>query len=196
MSVGNFSCRWESGNGASFRFHVPRGRAASAHVRLVVFGSSFMGPGESRSLWRHRASTGRKGHVAASQPSDGRRYFAGDFSAKRKSTWKRFSWGLLEKRTTMSEPIISVSGLRGIVGETLTPKWPALCRGVCRACRAGRSSSDAIAGPRARCSRWRSMPACKPWAGHHRRRHRRHAHRRRPGAGVPGGRRHRNHRQP
>ena len=63
----------------------------------------------------------------------------------------------------MTEPIISVSGMRGIVGETLTPEVAIRYVAAFAAMRRRAISlSAATAAPRAGCSRWRSTPACKP----------------------------------
>ena len=91
----------------------------------------------------------------------------------------------------MAEPIISVSGLRGIVGETLTPE---VAIRYAAAFAATLPPGDILVGRDSRPSgRMLSLadPGRPAGRGTHddRRRHRRHAHRRRSAAALRGRRR-------
>ena len=73
---------------------------------------------------------------------------------------------LTSRGSPLAEPIISVSGLRGVVGETLTPdvavRYAAALRGLCRP---ARSWSAATAGLRAGCWPRRFPPVYRRRAG-------------------------------
>ena len=98
----------------------------------------------------------------------------------------------------MAEPIISVSGLRGVVGDTLTPE---VAIRYAAAFAAALPPGDILIGrdsrPSGRMLSLAVQAGLQAAGTHHdRRRHRRHAHRRRSAATLQGRRRHSDHRQP